>query len=41
MTACEGETHISLMSFTVHLGRITRIDALVDPTRLANLSFRP
>jgi RNA polymerase sigma factor (sigma-70 family) len=36
-----GETRISLMSFTIHEGRIIRIDALVDPTRLASLTIHP
>jgi RNA polymerase sigma factor (sigma-70 family) len=36
-----GDTRISLMSFTIHEGRIIRIDALVDPTRLTSLAIHP
>jgi RNA polymerase sigma factor (sigma-70 family) len=39
--AAIGETRISLMSFSIHEGRIIRIDALVDPTRLASLTIHP
>lgn len=34
------DTAISLMSFTVQENRITRIDALNDPVRLADLAIR-
>jgi RNA polymerase sigma factor (sigma-70 family) len=39
--AAISETRISLMSFSIHEGRIIRIDALVDPTRLASLTIHP